>query len=93
MLPITLSALALLLVLGILAWRRKWLRRGLAWAVERRLGGYRQLAPAPRSGAAEGAIAEPPAVAVIGGGLAGIGAATTLAERGVAGDRGLPDPR
>lgn len=84
MLPIILSALALLLVLGILAWRRKWLRRGLAWAVERRLGGYRQLAPAPRSGAAEGAIAEPHAVAVIGGGLAGIGAATTLAERGVA---------
>lgn len=52
-------------------------------AVERRLGGYRQQAVVPDEGLAWRVQGEPPCVAVIGAGLAGIGAASALAERGI----------
>ncbi len=57
------------------------LRDPLARAIERAFGGYTQpVPPLPASGPA----ARPPSVAVIGSGLAGLGAAAILAERGVA---------
>ena len=79
---ILLLALALV-ALGVAAWRRKWLSRGIALAVERRLGGYLHEAPTPDEEPENAVLGGTPTVAVIGGGLAGIGAATTLAERGI----------
>ena len=60
-----------------------WIRRGgLARSIERRFGGYRHL-PRPVDRSLPTAISgAAPRVAVIGGGLAGIGAAATLGERG-----------
>ncbi len=52
--------------------------------VHRRLGGYRHEAVAPRPELPEPVQGATPRVAVVGGGIAGIGAAATLAERGVA---------
>lgn len=67
-----------------------WLsfRTGLAaraaqrW-VERRLGGYRHEAFSVDPGIQRKAPGDAPRVAVIGGGLGGIGAASALAERGI----------
>jgi len=63
-------------------------RRGAAGAlterfVRRRLGGYRHRAVAPRVDLPGPVQGVSPRVAVVGGGLAGIGAAATLAERKV----------
>lgn len=78
----TLLALA---AVGGIGWavRTRQVPRTAAWAIARRLGGYQQQANAvdpqrPRKVEGEG-----PRVAVIGGGLAGIGAASALAERGL----------
>ena len=72
-----------LLLVGWLLIRRRRLTRTLGRFIERRLGGYRHPAnivdlalPRQVDGAA-------PRVAVVGGGLAGIGAAAALGERGV----------
>ena len=51
--------------------------------VRARLGGYRHQAVVPRHDLPERPTADTPRVAVVGGGLAGIGAAATLGERGI----------
>ena len=56
-------------------------RNSLAGLIERRMGGYRQSHTVPDPTVPD-RLTEPFRVAVIGGGLGGIGAATTLAERG-----------
>jgi isorenieratene synthase len=71
---------------GLILWvarRRRWLERSLGSLIERRLGGYRQQ-PEPRP-RAQPRVRERGGtrVAVVGGGLGGIGAATILAERGI----------
>jgi isorenieratene synthase len=78
-----LVAISLALALGV-AIRMGLLTPGLRALIKRRLGGYQQLAfeldprlPRELSGSR-------PRVAVIGGGLAGIGAASTLGGRGFA---------
>lgn len=53
-------------------------------AIERRLGGYRQPVHRDDPARPERPEGSPPTVAVIGGGIAGITAAATLAERGFA---------
>lgn len=58
-------------------------RRLAAWTIARGLGGYRHRANAVDPDLPLRASGEPPRVAVIGGGLGGIGAATTLASRGI----------
>ncbi len=78
-----LLVVVLVLVLGWLAGRSAGLKKAIAHLVERKLGGYRRQAnridPAlPRM--VNGHTAR---VAVLGGGLAGIGAAAALGERGV----------
>ncbi len=55
----------------------------LARLIERRLGGYRQAFNAPDKSASLRVQGRPP-VAVVGGGLAGLSAASLLAERGFA---------
>lgn len=80
-----LIVLAAVVLLG--AWAA--LRRGrwskmLARRIERRLGGYRQQANAVDGSLPRVTHGTPaPRVAVIGGGLGGIGAASALAERGI----------
>lgn len=71
------------LVFAWLIGRRGRLKKALSRLIERRLGGYQQQAvqiegaqPSNISGAA-------PRVAILGAGLAGIGAASALGERGV----------
>ncbi len=76
------SGLALGLIAAWLIAPAGWVTKVLRGAVERRLGGYRheaqQTDPAlPRLFTGEG-----PRVAILGGGLAGIGAAASLGERG-----------
>jgi isorenieratene synthase len=65
-----------------LAHRKGLLLRGLRSLIERRLGGYRQAAFAVDASLPRVVRGAPPKVAVIGGGLAGIAAASTLGERG-----------
>lgn len=60
-----------------------WARRAAAWAVARRLGGYRHQANVVDPARPLKTPGEPPKVAVVGGGLGGIGAASALARRGV----------
>lgn len=72
--------------LGVLVWGL--LRSGIAGnlaarAIERRLGGYRQPANQIDTTRPRAVSGEPPRVAIVGGGLAGIGAAAALAERGI----------
>ncbi|TVQ90243.1 MAG: FAD-dependent oxidoreductase [Deltaproteobacteria bacterium] len=76
-------------VIGVRAWllplpHRRFLgfRPLLAWVVRRRLGEYRVQSIVPDPSSPEQAQRSH-RVAVIGGGIAGIAAATTLAERGV----------
>jgi isorenieratene synthase len=57
-----------------------WVERG----VRARLGGYRHEAVRPTAALPERAVGDEVRVAVVGGGLGGIGAAATLAERGIA---------
>jgi isorenieratene synthase len=79
-----LIALVLALALGwLLLLRGRW-ARALSPLIERRLGGYRQQAHPVDDGLPLRTDGPGPRVAVIGGGLAGIGAATALSERGVA---------
>ncbi|HSN81229.1 MAG TPA: FAD-dependent oxidoreductase [Polyangiales bacterium] len=83
-----------LLAIGLGAWgllRRGQWRRALATLIENRLGGYRHEATRvdhalPRTLPEQPTRVErqPTRVAVIGGGLGGIGAASVLAERGIA---------
>jgi isorenieratene synthase len=73
--------------LGVTAWlvlRRACPIKGLAPLVERRLGGYRQQANAIDVTLPRSVSGEAPRVAILGAGLAGIGAASVLGERGVA---------
>ncbi|MEO0602848.1 MAG: FAD-dependent oxidoreductase, partial [Myxococcota bacterium] len=56
-------------------------RNRIAALIEARLGGYRHAHTIPDPTAPE-RVTEPLRVAVVGGGLGGVGAATTLAERG-----------
>lgn len=75
-----------LLVIVVVAWlaaRRGRLTRTLRRSIERRLGGYRQRAETIDVALPRLVVDEAPRVAVLGGGLAGIGAAATLGERGV----------
>ena len=64
--------------------RRGKLTLALAALVERKLGGYRHQANEIDRSLPRMQTAEAPRVAVLGGGLAGIGAAAALGERGVA---------
>ncbi len=75
-----LGALVLLVTWAIVSGR---MRTWVGSAVEARLGGYRQDANAIDLRLPERLSGAPPRVAVIGGGLAGIGAASALAERGI----------
>lgn len=79
---IALAVLALAAVWLVLR-RERWTRL-LAPLIERRLGGYRHQAQAVDPALPLRAPEPRPRVAVLGGGLAGIGAASALAERGVA---------
>lgn len=56
-------------------------RNWIAARIEERLGGYRHAHTVPDPTAPE-RLTQPLRVAVVGGGLGGVGAATTLAERG-----------
>jgi len=56
-------------------------RNRIAGLVERQLGGYRHAHTVPDPGLPD-RVTDPLRVAVVGGGLGGVGAATTLAERG-----------
>lgn len=74
----------LLLFLG--AWllvRQGRLKRGLGHLIEHKLGGYRQGGELTDPALPSLIRANAPRVAVVGGGLAGIGAAATLGERGI----------
>ncbi|MBT8467355.1 MAG: FAD-dependent oxidoreductase, partial [Deltaproteobacteria bacterium] len=72
------------LLLVWLAARGGRLKRAVGRVVERRLGGYRhEVEPADQTLPREVGGAAP-RVAVLGGGLAGIGAASALGERGIA---------
>lgn len=92
-------SLTSLLCLGLPAalvagWTTRWLllppqeravfglRRPIAWWVKRRFGGYRHRFHEPEPAHAD-RVTSPLRVAVIGGGIAGIGAASVLGERGV----------
>ncbi len=70
-------------VLALIARRSGVVGRWARHLVERRLGGYRHVAVRPDTALPLEARAQPPRVAVIGGGLGGIGAASALSERGV----------
>ncbi|MGB5812397.1 MAG: FAD-dependent oxidoreductase [Polyangiales bacterium] len=75
-----------ILVVGVLIWvafRGFVVGGSVARAIERRLGGFRQQANAIDASLPREVAGNAPRVAVIGGGLAGIGAAATLAERGI----------
>jgi isorenieratene synthase len=78
---------AIILLLGaisaLIAARSGLLGRWLRRAVEGRLGGYRHEAVRPNAALPFQMDEEAPRVAVIGGGLAGIGAASALSERGI----------
>jgi len=78
-----------LVVVGLRAWllpepHRRFLgfRPLLAWIVRKRLGGYKVVIPPPDP-QAPSQVDRSHRVAVIGGGIAGLTAATLLAERGV----------
>jgi isorenieratene synthase len=75
----------LLLILYGAWWlaRKGWLTRALRRAIQRRLGGYLQQAETIDLTRPRVVSDQAPRVAVLGGGLAGIGAAATLGERGV----------
>jgi isorenieratene synthase len=75
-----------LLVTLVAAWlgaRGGQLNRAVGRLIERRLGGYRQQWETIDVARPRVVSDEAPRVAVLGGGLAGIGAAATLGERGV----------
>jgi isorenieratene synthase len=78
------------LILGaicVAAWlfvRRVNWARALGGLIERKLGGYRQQANVVDGGLPRRLAGEGPRVAVLGGGLAGIGVAAALGERGIA---------
>jgi len=74
---------AILVVAWLLVRRVNW-AGALGDLIERRLGGYRQEANAVDRGLPRMLTGEPPRVAVLGGGLAGVGAAAALGERGLA---------
>ncbi|MEM7136342.1 MAG: FAD-dependent oxidoreductase [Myxococcota bacterium] len=76
---------AALAVGALLVWsvRSGWARRRAAGVVSWRLGGYRHAANAVDSTRPRLVTESPPRVAVIGGGLGGIGAAATLGARGI----------
>jgi isorenieratene synthase len=88
-----LTALGLLTLIAAVGWGLRWralppedrdllgLRPSLVRWIERRLGGWRHDFNQPDPAAPE-RLEAPRRVAVIGGGLAGIGAAALLAERG-----------
>ncbi len=78
---LALGVLGLGLYLGL--GRGRW-RTKLEPVIQRRLGGYRQKAQAVDESRPRQAPGSQTRVAVIGGGLAGIGAAATLGERGIA---------
>ena len=84
----TSSALWLTLLLTLLslwfAWRRKWPKKALVRTIERRLQGYRRQVNEVDDALPRQVAFEPPRVAVLGGGLAGIAAAAALGERGIA---------
>jgi isorenieratene synthase len=71
------------LVTAWLVVRRARPTKALAPLIERRLGGYRQQANAIDGTLPRRVTGEAPRVAVLGGGLAGIGAASVLSERGI----------
>ena len=73
------------LAAGWLLWRQQVLGRSVRAWIERTLGGYRHRANAPEPGLPRQCRPgqQGTRVAVIGGGLAGIGAAATIAERGL----------
>lgn len=74
------------LLVAILAAAWLFARRGklvLAALIERRLGGYRHEANEIDRGLPRVRTVDAPRVAVLGGGLAGIGAAAALGERGI----------
>ena len=79
---------ALLIAVGVLAlyvaYRQRFFGAAIERYVRRRLGGYRHWAVEPREDLPERAEHGGPRAAGIGGGLAGIGAAATLGERGIA---------
>ena len=78
--------LVLLIAVVLAAWiaiRRGIPARALRNVVERRLGGYRHEAIEVDTALPRRVDGPAPRVAVIGGGLAGIGAASALCERGV----------
>lgn len=79
-----LAVVAAVVVAIAVAVRRGLVRSWAAHAIEKRLGGYRQPAHEVDPAQPRRLEAEAPKVAVVGGGLAGIGAAATLAERGIA---------
>ncbi len=66
-----------------LAAKRGVFKNALQRLVERRLGGYRHLAERVDPALPSEMVSDPVHVAVVGGGLAGIGAAATLGGRGV----------
>ncbi len=82
------SAWWLILLLTLLAlwfaWRRKWPKKALAWAIKRRLDGYREQVNEVDGALPRQVASAPSRVAVLGGGLAGIAAAAALGERGFA---------
>lgn len=73
----------ILLMLAWLALRRGWLEWAFGRVIERKLGGYRQAANVPDPALPREPRGTIPRVAVLGGGLAGIGAASALGERGI----------
>ena len=75
--------LALGLIAGWLIARTGWVAKAFGGLIERRLGGYRQEAQTIDPALPRVASGEVPRVAILGGGLAGIGAAASLGERGV----------
>ncbi len=76
--------LAAILVAAWLFVRRVNWVPALGGLIERKLGGYRQAANAVDRGLPRVRTGDAPRVAVLGGGLAGIGAAAALGERGIA---------
>ncbi len=77
-------AAALVALMVWLAMRGGRPKRALGRLVERKLGGYRHEVESGDPALPQKARGGTPTVAVLGGGLAGIGAASALAERGVA---------
>ncbi len=80
---VALALLAAAIVAVVVAIVNGWPRAALRRSIEARLGGYRHAANAIDPALPARVEGDGPRVAVIGGGLAGIGAAAILAERGV----------